>query len=138
MQLWPDGSLYQGSFFNNLKHGHGRLLHANGNVYEGNFEQGVASGLGTMTYDDGTCYVGQWANDCPQELPSEEAQITAVDASEVAVDATKIELKIEQKETITESSAKLEPEPEVEIVVSSKVSEKSSKLDLSNFKEIDS
>ena len=35
IQIWLDGSRYEGYWKNNKANGHGRLIHADGDVYEG-------------------------------------------------------------------------------------------------------
>ena len=37
VQVFPDGSMYEGYWVNNKANGKGRLIHANGDVYEGQF-----------------------------------------------------------------------------------------------------
>jgi len=35
MQVWPDGSIYEGYWKASKTTGHGRLIHADGDVYDG-------------------------------------------------------------------------------------------------------
>lgn len=35
LQLWPDGSMYEGYWADNKANGKGRLIHADGDVYDG-------------------------------------------------------------------------------------------------------
>jgi len=35
IQIWPNGSVYEGHFKNNLANGKGRLIHADQDIYEG-------------------------------------------------------------------------------------------------------
>ena len=35
IQIWPDGSRYDGFWKNDIAQGHGRLIHVKGDVYEG-------------------------------------------------------------------------------------------------------
>ena len=35
MQIWPDGSMYEGWWQDNKANGRGRLIHADGDVYDG-------------------------------------------------------------------------------------------------------
>ena len=37
IQIWPDGSQYEGYWKDNMAHGQGRLIHGDGDVYEGNW-----------------------------------------------------------------------------------------------------
>ena len=34
-QIWPDNSLYEGYWANDMANGKGRLIHSDGDVYEG-------------------------------------------------------------------------------------------------------
>lgn len=35
VQIWPDGSMYEGYWKDNKAHGRGRLIHSDGDVYDG-------------------------------------------------------------------------------------------------------
>jgi len=50
VQVWVDGSIYEGHFIKGKLHGKGRLIHADGDIYEGNFKNGKANGLGRYTH----------------------------------------------------------------------------------------
>ena len=39
---WPDGTVYQGIWDNNMYSGRGKLYHGKGDVYEGEFVDDVA------------------------------------------------------------------------------------------------
>ena len=63
IQLWPDGSKYEGYWKNDMANGKGRLIHADGDVYEGDWENDKAHGFGQYTHMDGAQYTGQWNDD---------------------------------------------------------------------------
>ena len=60
VQLWPDGSKYEGMWRNDKACGKGRMTHANGDIYEGNFEKGKRHGYGVYSAHDHTVYEGEW------------------------------------------------------------------------------
>jgi hypothetical protein len=39
---WPDGTVYEGLWENNLYNGRGKLYHASGDLYEGEFVNDMA------------------------------------------------------------------------------------------------
>lgn len=43
---WPDGTVYEGLWDNNLYNGRGKLYHASGDLYEGEFVDDMAQGFG--------------------------------------------------------------------------------------------
>lgn len=57
---YPDGSKYEGTFFNGLLHGDGTFYYFNGDRYVGKFRKGYRDGQGTMYYKDGTRLAGNW------------------------------------------------------------------------------
>lgn len=63
MQIWPDGSKYEGIWDNDMANGKGRLIHADGDVYEGDWLNDKAHGIGIYLHVDGSHYVGQWKED---------------------------------------------------------------------------
>jgi hypothetical protein len=63
VQLWPDGSKYEGMWFNNRCHGKGGMTHANGDVYQGDWRDDTANGIGTFVDTQGAKYTGEWMND---------------------------------------------------------------------------
>ncbi len=63
MQVFKDGSVYEGSWRNDMAHGKGRLIHSDGDVYEGDWILDKAAGFGTYERTDGSKYEGQWKND---------------------------------------------------------------------------
>ena len=44
MQIWADGSIYEGYWLNNKANGYGRLIHPDGDVYSGEWENDAAHG----------------------------------------------------------------------------------------------
>ena len=46
VQTWPDGSVYEGYFFNNLRHGKGRLVYSSLDVYNGDWHEDIPNGEG--------------------------------------------------------------------------------------------
>lgn len=40
-----DGSIYEGWFKENRKHGKGRVIHTNGAIFDGQFREGKRNGL---------------------------------------------------------------------------------------------
>ena len=58
--FYPDGSVYNGDFQNDLPHGWGTLKHADGSLYIGDFQKGYSQGVGTMVYRHGDKYEGLW------------------------------------------------------------------------------
>jgi hypothetical protein len=63
IQIWPDGSKYEGYWNNDMANGKGRLIHADGDVYEGDWVNDKAHGYGVYTHMDGAMYTGQWKDD---------------------------------------------------------------------------
>ena len=45
-----DGSIYEGTFRNNLPDGFGKMIYGNGDVYEGEFVRGHKDGKGIYRY----------------------------------------------------------------------------------------
>jgi hypothetical protein len=37
IQIWPDGSMYEGWWVDNKANGKGRLIHADGDIYDGSW-----------------------------------------------------------------------------------------------------
>ena len=60
MQIWPDGSMYEGWWKDNKASGKGRLIHADGDVYDGEWLDDKAHGYGIYYQLDGAKYEGYW------------------------------------------------------------------------------
>ena len=60
VQLWMDGSIYEGWFSKDRATGKGRLIHSDGYIYEGEWQNDKAEGHGTYTSQDGSKYEGQF------------------------------------------------------------------------------
>ena len=61
--MTPDGTLYQGYWQNDLKHGQGMIIFNNGDIYEGSMEQDMRKGIGVQIYGKNGKngkYQGQW------------------------------------------------------------------------------
>lgn len=63
IQIWRDGSKYEGYWLNDMANGKGRLIHADGDVYEGSWFNDKSHGNGTYLHVDGAKYTGEWRED---------------------------------------------------------------------------
>lgn len=54
IQTWPDSTTYEGAWYNNCAHGHGKLSTPNGDVYEGEWKDDLANGQGVFITADGS------------------------------------------------------------------------------------
>lgn len=63
IQLWKDGSKYEGYWKNDQANGYGRLIHADGDCYFGEWLNDKAHGRGTYEHMDGANYIGDWKED---------------------------------------------------------------------------
>lgn len=63
MQVWKDGTIYEGWWLNNHANGRGRIIHADGDMYEGDWKDGKQEGNGTYTHTNGVKYIGMWQDD---------------------------------------------------------------------------
>ena len=50
IQIWPDGSRYEGYWSKNKASGKGRLIHADGDVYDGYWKEDKAHGKGSYSH----------------------------------------------------------------------------------------
>lgn len=57
------GDVYQGGFFDNMKHGLGVMQYADGRVYDGMFMLDKLEGKGRLTEVDGTKFWGYWSKE---------------------------------------------------------------------------
>ena len=63
IQIWTDGSKYEGYWKDDKANVKGKLIHADGDVYEGEWLDDKAHGYGTYTHIDGAEYEGNWKED---------------------------------------------------------------------------
>lgn len=63
IQIWLDGSKYEGYWKNDKANFKGKLTHADGDIYEGGWLDDKAEGYGVYTHTDGAKYLGYWKND---------------------------------------------------------------------------
>ena len=64
IQLWDDGTIYQGQFANNKRCFKGKLSQPDGNYYEGEFYDDKKQGEGKYVISsDGSYYKGNWHQD---------------------------------------------------------------------------
>mmetsp|Transcript_87970 Transcript_87970/g.138885 ORF Transcript_87970/g.138885 Transcript_87970/m.138885 type:complete len:475 (+) Transcript_87970:75-1499(+) len=63
VQVFPNGSKYEGQWSNDQAGGQGKFTHADGATYEGEWLNGKANGEGTFTHVNGNSYKGQWKDD---------------------------------------------------------------------------
>ena len=63
VQIWPDGSIYEGYWRDNQANIKGRLIHSDGDIYEGGWVNDKAEGYGTYLHVDGAKYAGAWKDD---------------------------------------------------------------------------
>ena len=61
--LYPNGDLYEGTFFTDIPHGQGRKIYVDGSFYNGQWLAGERHGNGEFESVDGVVYTGQWKND---------------------------------------------------------------------------
>lgn len=61
----PDGTRYEGTFRDGLRHGKGTYLLPDGGLYVGSFDRGIVSGRGAFFYPNGGHYAGDVADDMP-------------------------------------------------------------------------
>jgi hypothetical protein len=63
IQIWQDGSRYEGYWRNNRACGRGRLIHSDKDIYEGEWLNDKAHGYGKYMHLDGSSYEGYWKED---------------------------------------------------------------------------
>lgn len=64
VQQWFDGARYEGEWKDNIAEGRGRFQHCSGDVYVGEWKSNVAHGYGIYYHKDLTKYEGEWCKDC--------------------------------------------------------------------------
>ena len=63
IQVWTDGSRYEGYWKEDKANVKGKLTHSDGDVYEGEWLEDKAHGYGVYTHIDGAKYEGNWKED---------------------------------------------------------------------------
>ena len=63
IQIWSDGSRYEGYWQNDKANVKGKLVHSDGDIYEGEWKNDKAHGYGVYTHTDGATYKGYWQDD---------------------------------------------------------------------------
>ena len=63
IQIWLDGSRYEGYWKRDKANIRGKLTHADGDTYEGEWQDDKAHGYGVYTHTDGARYEGYWKDD---------------------------------------------------------------------------
>ena len=58
VQVWADGSIYEGYWRNGMANGKGRLIHADGDIQDGDWVDDKAHGFGLYIHADGSKYEG--------------------------------------------------------------------------------
>ena len=61
--IWSTGSIYKGSWKDNMRHGKGTYEWADGEKYEGEYVNDIKEGQGTYYWLSGEKYVGEWKGD---------------------------------------------------------------------------
>eukprot|EP00451_Oxyrrhis_marina_P018647 CAMPEP_0204351562 /NCGR_PEP_ID=MMETSP0469-20131031/31221_1 /ASSEMBLY_ACC=CAM_ASM_000384 /TAXON_ID=2969 /ORGANISM="Oxyrrhis marina" /LENGTH=321 /DNA_ID=CAMNT_0051338143 /DNA_START=12 /DNA_END=974 /DNA_ORIENTATION=+ len=62
-EVLVDGSVFDGQFQDNQRHGDGELRYANGDVYSGQFKKGLRHNKGDLRMASGGEYSGHWRRD---------------------------------------------------------------------------
>ncbi|XP_058494241.1 ankyrin repeat and MYND domain-containing protein 1 isoform X1 [Solea solea] len=60
VQVWPDGSTYEGEFMNGFKHGRGKFTWTSGEYYEGSFYKDYRHGDGLFCWPTGHKFIGKF------------------------------------------------------------------------------
>lgn len=61
--LLPNGDIYEGQYYRNMRHGRGVYAFKNGARYDGEWRKGLKHGQGIFYYPDGSKYEGDWWKD---------------------------------------------------------------------------
>ena len=64
--IYKNGDIYEGEWYEEKKHGKGKMRYADGDIYYGNWDEDKKHGRGKMTYKNGDIYDGEWVNDKPK------------------------------------------------------------------------
>ena len=49
---WNSGRIYEGEYFNDLKHGKGKFTWPDGRIYDGEWSEGKQHGIGYLTFQN--------------------------------------------------------------------------------------
>ena len=60
VQIWNDGTRYEGMWVDGKQHGYGRIVYPEGESYVGDWRNNQIEGQGTYTYYNGTICDGCW------------------------------------------------------------------------------
>ena len=60
---WPDGSIYDGNFENNMMEGFGKIMWIDKKEYEGHWKDNKMHGKGIFKWPDGRIYEGDYYDD---------------------------------------------------------------------------
>ena len=60
---YANGAIFQGNFYNGLKHIEGKLTEPDGSSYDGFWKNDQRCGLGIKNFKDGSWYDGEWQED---------------------------------------------------------------------------
>ena len=63
IQVWLDGTKYEGYFIDDKANKQGKLTHPNNDIYEGEWNNDKAEGFGIYIHNGGSKYEGYWKND---------------------------------------------------------------------------
>ena len=62
IEVWEDGTYYQGEYENNKKNGIGLYRWPDGTIYQGEFKNGQMTGKGNILYSDDSVFSGEMLN----------------------------------------------------------------------------
>ena len=60
---WPDGTIYQGEFRDGQMNGKGIILYSNDCIFSGEIENGYMNGYGNFSWGNGSMYIGYYIQD---------------------------------------------------------------------------
>jgi hypothetical protein len=86
---WQCSNMYQGSWLNGLREGHGTFTYADGSSYNGHWHLGMKHGHGVFVFGNGSVYNGRFDSDRMIDRPSETSPSPALAIAEPAAVAAK-------------------------------------------------